>query len=132
MEILKKYAILLIISMLLLLLSESEISKISIKDSQKSKGIKPRRRFNYFRNCGPPKNSHSPVLPIIHPFYNAVYKLVFSKDKSAYQYLSNSANRFPFGKAFNNILEKNGFIGVEDIPQTFGVASIYRAQKPTS
>ena len=57
---------------------------------------------------------------------------IFSKDKSAYKYLSDSANRFPFGKAFNNILEKNGFIGVEDIPQTFGVASIYRAQKPTS
>ena len=57
---------------------------------------------------------------------------IFSKDKSAYQYLSNSAKMFPFGKAFNNILEKNGFIGVESIPQTFGVASIYRAQKPTS
>ena len=38
LEILKKYAILLIISMLLLLLLESEISKISIKDSQKSEG----------------------------------------------------------------------------------------------
>ena len=57
---------------------------------------------------------------------------IFSTDKFAYQYLSDSANRFPFGKAFNNILEKNGFIGVEDIPQTFGVACIYRAQKPTS
>ena len=56
---------------------------------------------------------------------------IFSKDKSAYRYLSNSANTFPFGKAFNNILEKNGFIAIEDIPQTFGVASIYRAQKPT-
>ena len=57
---------------------------------------------------------------------------IFSRDKSAYQYLSDSAKKFPFGMAFNNILEKNGFIGVEDIPQTFGVASIYRAQKPTS
>ena len=55
---------------------------------------------------------------------------IFSKDKSAYQYLSYSANTFPFGKAFNNILEKNGFIAIEDIPQTFGVASIYCAQKP--
>jgi demethylmenaquinone methyltransferase/2-methoxy-6-polyprenyl-1,4-benzoquinol methylase len=55
---------------------------------------------------------------------------VFSKDKSAYQYLSDSAAAFPFGKAFNNILAKNGFIAIEDIPQTLGVASIYRAQKP--
>jgi len=56
---------------------------------------------------------------------------VFSKDRSAYQYLSESARTFPHGKAFNNILEKNGFIAVEDIPQTLGVASIYRANKPT-
>ena len=55
---------------------------------------------------------------------------MFSKDKSAYQYLSDSAAAFPFGKAFNNILAKNGFIKIEDIPQTLGVASIYRAQKP--
>lgn len=55
---------------------------------------------------------------------------LFSKDKSAYQYLSDSAAAFPFGKAFNNILAKNGFIEIEDIPQTLGVASIYRAQKP--
>ncbi|MEK9603838.1 MAG: bifunctional demethylmenaquinone methyltransferase/2-methoxy-6-polyprenyl-1,4-benzoquinol methylase UbiE [Flavobacteriaceae bacterium] len=55
---------------------------------------------------------------------------IFSRDKSAYQYLSDSAAAFPHGKAFNNILAKNGFIEIEDIPQTLGVASIYRAQKP--
>lgn len=57
---------------------------------------------------------------------------IFSRDKSAYQYLSDSAAAFPHGKAFNNILAKNGFIKIEDIPQTLGVASIYRAQKPKS
>jgi demethylmenaquinone methyltransferase/2-methoxy-6-polyprenyl-1,4-benzoquinol methylase len=55
---------------------------------------------------------------------------VFSKDASAYKYLSNSAEVFPCGKAFNNILEKNGFIEIEDRPQTLGVASIYFAKKP--
>jgi demethylmenaquinone methyltransferase/2-methoxy-6-polyprenyl-1,4-benzoquinol methylase len=64
-------------------------------------------------------------------FLMPVVGLFFSKDKSAYQYLSDSANTFPFGEAFNNILAKNGFIGIEDIPQTLGVASIYCAQKPT-
>ncbi len=54
---------------------------------------------------------------------------LFSKDKTAYSYLSESANAFPFGKAFNNILEKNGFINATDIPVTFGVASIYTATK---
>jgi len=54
---------------------------------------------------------------------------LFSKDKSAYKYLSDSAASFPHGKAFNNILEKIGFINVENKPQTFGVASIYIAKK---
>ena len=54
---------------------------------------------------------------------------VFSKDKSAYQYLSDSAAAFPYGEAFNNILQKIGFIAIENKPQTFGVASIYIAKK---
>jgi demethylmenaquinone methyltransferase/2-methoxy-6-polyprenyl-1,4-benzoquinol methylase len=54
---------------------------------------------------------------------------VFSKDKSAYKYLSDSAAAFPYGEAFNNILKKTGFIGIESKPQTLGVASIYVAKK---
>lgn len=67
-------------------------------------------------------NFHSKiVLP-------AVGKL-FSKDKKAYGYLSESANAFPFGEVLNNILRKNGFKDVQDHPQTFGVATIYTATK---
>ena len=62
------------------------------------------------------------VLPILGS--------LFSKDKAAYRYLSDSAAAFPFGKVFNNILLKNGFIEVKDFPQTLGVASIYCAKKP--
>ncbi len=54
---------------------------------------------------------------------------IFSKDRSAYAYLSESASVFPHGPAFNNILDKIGFIGIENKPQTFGVASIYVATK---
>lgn len=53
----------------------------------------------------------------------------FSKDKNAYKYLSESASVFPYGKKFNNILKKIGFIDVKDRPQTFGVATIYSASK---
>lgn len=53
----------------------------------------------------------------------------FSKDRSAYDYLSESASVFPHGQEFNNILDKIGFIGIENMPQTFGVASIYVATK---
>ena len=61
-------------------------------------------------------------LPLIGSF--------FSKDKSAYKYLSSSAKSFPFGKAFNKILKKNGFVVIDNIPQSFGVASIYHSKKP--
>ena len=54
---------------------------------------------------------------------------LFSKDKAAYSYLSESAAVFPYGAKFNNILSKIGFIDIEDKPQTFGVATIYTASK---
>lgn len=61
------------------------------------------------------------ILPVIGK--------LFSKDKVAYKYLSESASVFPFGKKLNNILQKIGFINVENKPQTFGVATIYTASK---
>ena len=54
---------------------------------------------------------------------------LFSKDNSAYGYLSESAAAFPHGEALNNILRKIGFIDVVALPQTFGVATIYSASK---
>lgn len=54
---------------------------------------------------------------------------IFSKDDSAYGYLSESASVFPHGETFNNILREIGFIEVTNKPQTFGVASIYIAKK---
>ena len=61
------------------------------------------------------------VLPIIGK--------LFSKDKAAYNYLSESASVFPYGEKLNNILRKIGFINVINNPQTFGVATIYTATK---
>lgn len=67
-------------------------------------------------------NFHSKVmLPVIGK--------LFSRDKVAYSYLSESAASFPYGEKFNNILRKTGFNNVEDKPQTFGVATIYTASK---
>ncbi len=54
---------------------------------------------------------------------------LFSKDKVAYKYLSESASVFPFGEELNNILRKTGFKEVKSLPQTFGVATIYNATK---
>lgn len=54
---------------------------------------------------------------------------IFSKDKSAYKYLSESAFTFPYGEHLNNILQEIGFIEVQHAPQTMGVATIYSASK---
>ena len=77
-----------------------------------------------------------PKYPIIKQFYLLhshtilpLFGRLFSKDPKAYQYLSKSAQKFPYGKAFNNILKKNGFKEVKDHPQFFGAATIYNAQK---
>lgn len=61
------------------------------------------------------------ILPVIGK--------IFSKDKTAYAYLSESASVFPHGENFNNILRKIGFTNVENKPQFMGVATIYSASK---
>ncbi len=55
--------------------------------------------------------------------------LLFSKDQSAYKYLQKSAETFPSGKDFIDILTSCGFKNVELEPQMFGASSIYIAQK---
>ncbi|MBN4057818.1 bifunctional demethylmenaquinone methyltransferase/2-methoxy-6-polyprenyl-1,4-benzoquinol methylase UbiE [Olleya sp. AH-315-K02] len=61
------------------------------------------------------------ILPIIGK--------LFSRDKAAYSYLSESASVFPYGESLNNILHNIGFINAKALPQTFGVATIYKATK---
>lgn len=54
---------------------------------------------------------------------------IFSKDQSAYGYLSESASVFPYGEAFTEILTQIGFEKATAHPQTLGVATIYQAFK---
>lgn len=61
------------------------------------------------------------ILPIIGK--------LFSRDKAAYSYLCESASVFPYGESLNNILHKTGFTNAKALPQTFGVATIYKATK---
>jgi demethylmenaquinone methyltransferase/2-methoxy-6-polyprenyl-1,4-benzoquinol methylase len=54
---------------------------------------------------------------------------IFSRDKLAYEYLSDSANIFPYGKKFNRILKENRFTAITDHPQMLGIVTIYKAFK---
>lgn len=54
---------------------------------------------------------------------------LFSKDKQAYSYLSDSAHVFPYGEKLKAILEEVGFNQVKLMPQLGGVSTIYQANK---
>lgn len=52
-----------------------------------------------------------------------------SGDKSAYTYLPESVDAFPYGEAFIAVLQKVGFKDTTCKPLTFGVSSVYTARK---
>ncbi len=91
--------------------------------------LKPKGTFVILETSVPTKTPYKQgynfysknILPLIGK--------IFSKDRNAYKYLSESASVFPYGEALNNILRNIGFINVEDFPQTFGVATIYKSSK---
>ena len=61
--------------------------------------------------------------------YIPIMARIFSKDKSAYNYLLNSAELFPSGTKFSDILKSVGFADVLIKPKLFGSSTIYIATK---
>ena len=61
--------------------------------------------------------------------YIPIMATIFSNDKSAYNYLLNSAELFPSGLKFSNILKSVGFTDVLIKPKLFGSSTIYIATK---
>jgi demethylmenaquinone methyltransferase/2-methoxy-6-polyprenyl-1,4-benzoquinol methylase len=77
-----------------------------------------------------------PQTPGIKQLYNFYFTHVLprigrlvSKDTSAYTYLPQSVQAFPQGAEFVQILTKNGFKTAKCIRLTFGICSIYIADK---
>lgn len=91
--------------------------------------LKPNGIFVILETSVPNKTPYKQGYRFYTKYILPLIGKVFSKDRSAYRYLSESASVFPYGEALNNILRKTGFINVEDFPQTFGVATIYTASK---
>jgi len=65
----------------------------------------------YFRN----------ILPLIGN--------LISRNKMAYSYLNKTVESFPYGEDFANEMKEAGFKKVDIYPLTFGIASIYIAEK---
>ncbi len=91
--------------------------------------LKPNGTFVVLETSNPTKFPFKQGYKLYTSFILPVIGKIFSRDKMAYSYLCESANSFPFGEAFDNILQKNGFINTEYKPVTFGVATIYSATK---
>ncbi len=77
-----------------------------------------------------------PTNPLFRRVYNVYFRhvlpmwgKVFSKDKSAYYYLPESVVNFPQRADFSNMLEMAGFQKVNAKPLSFGIATIFVAEK---
>ncbi|MFH4964915.1 bifunctional demethylmenaquinone methyltransferase/2-methoxy-6-polyprenyl-1,4-benzoquinol methylase UbiE [Gaetbulibacter sp. M235] len=91
--------------------------------------LKPNGIFVILETSVPTKTPYKQGYKFYTKYILPIIGKIFSKDQSAYGYLSESASAFPYGEALNNILRKIGFINVKDFPQTFGVATIYTSTK---
>jgi len=91
--------------------------------------LKPEGILAILETSQPEKFPMKPLFKFYSKYIIPTIGRLFSKDKNAYSYLPESAAAFPYGKNFNNILQKNGFNNATNKPLTFGVASIYTATK---
>jgi demethylmenaquinone methyltransferase/2-methoxy-6-polyprenyl-1,4-benzoquinol methylase len=91
--------------------------------------LKPKGRFVILETSVPEKFPFKQGYALHTKYFLPLVGKLFSKDNTAYAYLSESANAFPYGERLNNKLREIGFIDVVALPQTFGVATIYYASK---
>ena len=78
------------------------------------------------------KPQNFPVKQLYKFYFNSILPKLgkwVSKDSAAYTYLPESVQNFPQGKEFLLILEKTGYKNCQCTSLTFGISSIYSAQK---
>jgi demethylmenaquinone methyltransferase/2-methoxy-6-polyprenyl-1,4-benzoquinol methylase len=77
-----------------------------------------------------------PKMPGVKNIYNFYMKFicpyigrVFSKNRTAYEYLDQSIKQFPEGKTFTGILDNLGYKNTYSKPLSLGICSIYCGEK---
>jgi demethylmenaquinone methyltransferase/2-methoxy-6-polyprenyl-1,4-benzoquinol methylase len=77
-----------------------------------------------------------PSLPGVQQLYNLYMNIItpgvgriFSKSRTAYQYLNDSVQKFPEGKDFVAIMEKTGFKNTSFQRLSLGICTIYIGEK---
>ena len=54
---------------------------------------------------------------------------IVSGDRSAYKYLNESVEHFPYGESFCELLRDAGYTNVTATPLSFGIATLYEGEK---
>ena len=80
----------------------------------------------------PSKPSFFPIKQLYRIYFTYILPFLgklISKDRYAYNYLNQSVNNFPSPIKFLKILKQVGFKNCEHKPLTFGIVSLYIAEK---
>ncbi len=78
---------------------------------------------------GQPPAYLKPFYSIVTRFFMPIVGRIIAKEKSAYNYLAETASKYPYGKEFVKILKDTGKFGeVKAYPQFFGASYIYIAK----
>ncbi len=91
--------------------------------------LKPGGTFIVLEFSQPTQFPMKQIFGIYSKYMLPLIGKLISKDKSAYTYLPESVAAFPFGEDFNAILRNLNYTNVSNKALTFGIASIYKAQK---
>jgi demethylmenaquinone methyltransferase/2-methoxy-6-polyprenyl-1,4-benzoquinol methylase len=77
-----------------------------------------------------------PAIPIVRAIYRfylhrclPMMGFLLTRKKSAYHYLGGSIEEFPSGRAMTDLIEESGFGRAAFHPLTYGIATIYTAQR---
>lgn len=73
-----------------------------------------------------------PIKQLYHFYFSKFipwWGKIISKDQSAYQYLFDSVQTFPYGEALRKIMESIGYKDITFEPVTFGIVTLYKGSK---
>ena len=91
--------------------------------------LKPRARLVVLEFSKPkmafPKTLYNLYMKVVAPNMGKL----FSKNRSAYEYLDKSIKKFPEGKHFTDILDNLGYQNTFSKPLSLGICSIYCGEK---
>ncbi len=80
-----------------------------------------------------PQNRLVKMLYLIYlKFFIPILGSLITGNFSAFQYLSETIQSFPSGQDFCRMLQNAGFANITAVPLTFGVVTLYSAQKPSA